>query len=238
MSQAQRDAARRYEVNDAAFVPDTAAVRYWTGFLLADGCLSEQRIGGYLSVCLMLALAPKDAGHIEAFRTFIGSTHPIERTPTCARLRVVNPPLVAPLVARGLTPRKSLTAKLPDEWTSDRDAWRGVVDGDGWLCLKTRRTKRSGDSPRPVLGLTGSAAMVGQFRRFAAGATGREPSVFRNGSVWSCVTHGAAAVEMARVLYHDAPIALPRKAGLAATFPTLPPIRTRRFKPTRKAPSP
>ena len=68
MSQIVRDSSlcqRTCQLNEQAFSKLTPEAAYWVGFLMADGSIVGRSVG--------IALALKDAGHLELFRAFMGS---------------------------------------------------------------------------------------------------------------------------------------------------------------------
>src|SRR5579859_3912965 len=106
---------RPCELNEAAFDDAGEEAMYWAGFLMADGTVFHAR---RTQPVIRLSLNEGDAGHVESFRAFLGSTHKIghgvregfsESQPT-ASLAVASARLVEALARLGVLPRKSFTA--------------------------------------------------------------------------------------------------------------------------------
>jgi transposase-like protein len=65
------DARRAYPLNEHAFDVLTPAAEYWLGVLMADGCVSVDRDR------VVLSLKTSDRGHLELFKSFLGTTKPL-----------------------------------------------------------------------------------------------------------------------------------------------------------------
>ncbi len=192
---------------------------YWVGFLMADGCVSHPPNRG--SPHIIVALSSKDEAHIVSLHHFLGAKVSIQRTPAkmgsrfpsgeMVRLDVVSAQLASDLSRYGVVPRKTSTATVSELLASNRDFWRGVVDGDGSIHIQSRLHYK----PRPVLQLTGSHSLISQFSTFAKSSVGSVsgPTVSK-GSYAHALTCGPA-VRMIRLLYGDCTVALPRKLATA-----------------------
>ncbi len=121
--------SRRKFVDEHVFdVVDTPEKAYWLGFLLADGCVTAH----YGTPVLSLGLGNRDAEHVERFRAFVRSEKKLDRAVGC-KLAFRSPHTAARLKGLGMEPRKSCRERAAAELIDNRDFWRGVVDGDGWL---------------------------------------------------------------------------------------------------------
>ena len=121
---------RDYHVNESFFHSITTEVQaYWLGFIAADG--------GIFNNTLQVALAVKDAQHLELFRDAIESNHPLRSYShgVLSHLLIFSKRMVADLIAHGVTPKKSLTigkvTGIPEPLL--RRFFRGLLDGDGCL---------------------------------------------------------------------------------------------------------
>lgn len=209
-----RESRRRCSLNERAFENLTAPALYWLGFLMGDGYVGGREVGVTLAAC--------DRDHLEQFRTFLGSTHAIRDTPTrsprrtaVCRFTFKSPVIVERLTALGITPRKTQTAAAHPSLLGRRDFWRGVVDADGHV-------GRHGGSAR--LHVAGSLALMTQFRDVLAPIVGRSSTVSRLRNIYQIQFCGPRAVAAIRWLYHDASVALTRKALRAQEITSAPVI--------------
>lgn len=212
-------AHRRYTLDEGVFERDTDEAAYFTGLLMADGCVMHRPHQSVVS----LALQACDCALVEAFRAFLGSDQPIRtqkndrgfsvRGGSLVSLAVSSRRLVASLESRGVVPRKSASARLCDSLAGNPHAWRGLVDGDGWLCYTSAAGRR-----RPIIGLTGSGAVCEQFAAFVGRLTGKSYRLGPNGNVWRVAVSCEPAVVVARELYGQGGVALDRKRLKAEEF--------------------
>lgn len=204
--------SRRYSVNQAAFDELTPETSYWIGFLMADGNVSETLV--------QLRLAEKDAPHIERFRSFLGSNHPIHTqrpTPggygigTGSRILTIHSRrLVTALAMYGVIPRKSLIGKSLG-LENDRDFWRGVIDGDGGLYLR--------NGGRRQLFLCGGRPILEQFQDFLRTIIpGVAATISRNNTILSCRIYNRNADAAVRHIYYDGCVALGRRMAKVQHF--------------------
>lgn len=207
---------KKHNLNESAFASPNEEGRYWIGMLFADGCVTERERRGK-SLCL--SLSGEDRSHVYRLREFLKASAPVEEienpssqwpnaSPSC-RLTVHNRKLIDSLACYGMTPAKSLTARVAI-LEHDRDFWRGVIDGDGWICRR--------DDGRPIVGFCGSKDMADQFREFllrrldgVATTRAGVNKVSHARDHYRFTATGKFAVETARLLYSGASVALPRK---------------------------
>lgn len=224
--------SRRYSLDHGAFERDDPECRYWIGFLLADGWVRFVNRTGIVG----LQLAEIDSCHVESFRRFLKTDVPITRRSGCSRgyksgpavrMDVHSLRLAMSLTRRGVCPKKSHLGSVPADLEDDRDAWRGLVDGDGSLMLNPGGLKKGGITRfRPVLALTGNRTVCGQFADFVRRRVGRRRRgddnllLFHTGS-WRVAVNGLQALRMAEILYADAAVSLPRKQATADAFAAL-----------------
>ena len=181
--------------------PPTSA--YWAGFLLADGCI-HFHLGRYPKVILELGI--EDREHVEKFREFLQAEAGVKvsHKGAAARFEVTSQRLVSDLLSLGITERKSLTATVSPSLENNRDFWRGVIDGDGWLGYN------SGNG-RPHIGLIGTRATIESFQDFC----GIEGTVGTQYKMSTAVYYSRKAAKVARVLYAETKLYLDRKKILA-----------------------
>lgn len=135
-----------YNVNEDVFENiDSHEKAYWVGFLTADGTITGGR--------LKLALATKDINHLESFKKFMKSTHPIliyKQIPSETSMvknkdkeyfygiiGFSNKKLIQDLSKYSVTKRKSFTVKfaqnIPNEYLCSYMA--GLIDADGFITV-------------------------------------------------------------------------------------------------------
>lgn len=211
--------ARKYVIDHHFFdVIDTEEKAYWLGFITADGCVAK----GHL---LTINLKAADAGHLEKLAVALSSDYPVRPSSSgkpCAgvvRWHANSIPLVHALGALGVTPRKSATA-VPWDGPSDlmRHYWRGMVDGDGGMSLRTQRRDTKPNS-QWVVYLCGSRACVEAFARWASeicGSRAQPRPTNHSKSCWEWVTGGNRMARLVvRELYGGCTVSLDRKQALA-----------------------
>lgn len=209
-----RRKGRTYSLNEAAFDTVTEASAYWLGFLMADGCVTEQKGQWRVACCA----SETDGDHILRFRDFLGAGHKISVTaPTPGgkgrkRMHVFTAPsrrLAEAVMRFGVVPRKSHTARVIG-LENDRHFWRGCVDGDGCVTM----TRKEGGW-MPLLLLVGARPLLEQFAEFVKLSIGRSVNVLKAATIFQIRISGSHAAAMLHVLYDDATVALARKAAEA-----------------------
>lgn len=200
------DTKRQYPLDESAFNDPGPEGRYWLGFLLADGSVSTAKGRNTLS----LTLALKDEGHVEAFRAYLGSSIPLYRTKRTKAVAVTisSKRLVAKVAEYGIVPHKSLTATPPACLLSDRDFWRGIIDGDGFLRVDPQNNK-------PMIGCYGSHPVVSAFRDFALTVCDTKASIRPVASIFGYLVSSSPGIDLVTHLYQNATVSLPRKLDIA-----------------------
>jgi hypothetical protein len=196
---------RRYTINHAVFDSDGREVRYWLGFALADCNVASD------GDCFSCNLKRDDRGHLEKLRDFLGSNAPIEDfTNTgfgagkpASRLVIWSKQLCESLSRRGIYPQKSHVAVVPPELAADADFFRGLVDGDGWICWGE-------------MGLTGTKEVCESFLAYVRSFTATRVNVTRNHGQFKVSIRSRSAVRgIYTALYGDCPVVLERKRAAA-----------------------
>lgn len=211
--------AFKYRCDPTAFDVMTPEAMYWLGFIFADGHISRTKYSRVLELCLSRV----DIRHIEKLREFLKSDYPIKPgTRTNTQFKVGDRQLTERLLFLGLG-RESLMRIPSARMVASRDFWRGVVDGDGTICLR-RNTA--------CVGVVGGLTVVNGFATWAREICPRidaqvVPSKESIG-FYSFHTEGHTAVEVITALYGEASVALDRKAALAAIATRLPKTYIRR----------
>lgn len=122
----------KHSVNEKFFDVLTEESSYVLGYVFADGNVCWDPEKSYRS--LTITASEKDKGHLEMLRSLVSSTKPLlysEKTKSY-RMIATSKSLCESLIARGVLPRKSLSAEFPGVPDSMmRHFVRGVIDGDG-----------------------------------------------------------------------------------------------------------
>lgn len=196
---------RKYPIDESAFETVAEESAYWAGFLMADGCVHSSNVS--------LTLQHRDLSHIEKFRDFLKSSHKIstisvkspssdkfypQATYTFSSAKIVNS-----LKIFGITPRKSLTAKVKG-LENNRHFWRGVIDGDGSLGLDKRGNTA-------YISLVGSQYLMKQFLSFVKSIVDTKAKVNQHHSIFAVGLACQKAFDVISVLYNDCNIYLDRK---------------------------
>jgi hypothetical protein len=129
-----------FTINENAFSdvnePECA---YFYGWLLTDGCLRKTKYAHSVSMGLKL----DDREILDSLEMYL---HLNERVKTRSRfykatgktyhqaeIQFQYAPITERLISFGLTERKSTKEVCPKEFLFNRDFWRGVLEGDGYL---------------------------------------------------------------------------------------------------------
>lgn len=204
-----RSGCNKLPVNEFAFSELTPESEYWIGYLMADGCLYADKRSG----SRMLSLTCKDREHVDKFKTFLGSYHKIgTKKPTrgvyggvCYTLTLTSSRICDDLKNYGVTQEKTKNAECIGLQDS-RHFWRGMVDGDGWVCRGR------------ILGLTGTRCICGQFIRFVDRHFPTKATVCRNNSIWKCAFTKKKAHNIGKLLYEDCVVFLDRKKDIVQSW--------------------
>ena len=200
----------KHHLNLAAFAePLSPEAKYWVGFLLADGCISNNK--GYPQISLGLKF--EDAEHVRKFARFVGvleeSVIAFDSFNNFGRnhgvkLSFTGKGLIPQLAKYGVVPRKTKTAAVPPTLGQDPDFWRGLIDGDGSI----RR-----DRGYNYIQLDGTFAIVEGFSDVCYAITGLRPAIIPHASIFRAGLNSAKATKLLKWLYYPGAVALERKAN-------------------------
>ena len=212
----------KYKINHDIFETiDSEEKAYWLGFIVADGNISKDM--------LSISLKWSDLPHLEKFKKFCASEHPIrfvetvvgDKTHQKCRIDIGNKKIVSDLLKLGVTPRKTFTYQcdlsfLPESLV--RHFWRGVFDGDGCIA-KTCENKRGRKGIKWQAMLTGNQFVLDKYDRFIKSYIKTESTVKLNSNAsGKTYYHSVGGIEKIqdylKVLYRDATIYLDRKYDL------------------------
>lgn len=202
---------RKYACNFEAFDTITSESAYWIGFLITDGCIDGR--GG-----VHLQIQDGDREHLEKFRTFLKSEHPIYtihpkkyaksfNSGVACKMSIISKQLSDSLARYGVVQKKSLTMKVVGLENND-DFWRGVIDGNGSIMIKTQSNR-----PYPLLSLcSGSHEFMEQFYAYLISMSPEYKGTIRRGShTWYMLVSGKISVFLIRKLYKTPSASLNRK---------------------------
>jgi hypothetical protein len=201
------------------------ADRYWLGFLMGDGSVSRSDV--------RLNLAAKDRQHVERFARHLGMVVSQVKTRADGRDRryskaevtLSSKMMAERLAALGVKPRKTWSAVADARFAGCRHFWRGFIDADGWLTpFATRTDGISGRLDKAEIGAVShvGSRMLEQLAEFVAAECGRALTVTirsrDSGSTKHVQATGRLGVEVMRLLYADAGVALERKRERAMAW--------------------
>jgi hypothetical protein len=220
---------RKYRLDESVFDAITDESAYWVGFLMTDGCVSYWKTRQPI---VSVGVQERDAAHIDKFRSFLGTDIPVCRfrqSPDSksggrgwmCRIAVSSRMLATALARYGVTPRKSLTAKV-ELLTDNPHFWRGAVDGDGHIYWQKAKNRDGSLRRSPVIGFSsGSVTFATQFAEFCRRTVpGVRANVLtqnrgNNNPIRSVRLSSIGAWKLARLLYTPGAVALDRKAAIA-----------------------
>lgn len=158
---------KKYEVDESIFEEiDTEESAYWLGFIAADGYVS----GGNLAI----RLCERDVGHLEKFRKFIQSTHPVNKYnakikgkehPSCS-IFIYSKKIINDLAKLNIVENKTRSfevPRIPVELL--KHFWRGFFDGDGSISSSTD-PKRGRNVEKFNISITGNRLVVECFEKY------------------------------------------------------------------------
>lgn len=131
--------SRGKTINEEAFLNNNELeCAYFFGWLLTDGNLKETKYAYKVS----LEIGLKDVEILNSLSNYIANGNRIvirHRTKPSGNISSVcsfvfsYELIIKRLIALGLSPRKSTKEVCPDVFLFNRDFWRGVLEGDGYL---------------------------------------------------------------------------------------------------------
>ena len=191
------------EINHSVFDELTSEALYWIGLLYTDGHIESKEHS------VELVQHNSDILHLEKFKVFLGSNRKIKPDHgDCSRLRVNSTKIYNRLVELGFSSCKSWNIKPHELLKNSRDFWRGCVDGDGGIYLKTEKTRSD------TITLCGTLETIFGFIIFLNDnltISSKYPSPTSSENLYQVHYYGQEAKEVARLLYKDATVYLERK---------------------------
>lgn len=187
--------------------PWSTEAKYWLGFLLADGCITEKGILG-------IGLQTKDVNHLEKFSNFLEVKSHIyyHKNKKCVQFQIGAKSCFKELKSYGIVPRKSLIAKPILGLEEDVDFWRGVIDGDGSIFIRDILGYIT-----PVIKIFGTNDIVKGFVDFIYKLTPNKklPKIYPQVNIFQFSIKGHRARYIISKLYYPGCVALDRKMEIA-----------------------
>jgi len=140
---------QKYSINNVFFGEYESVPAYWAGFLMADGYVREKRH------MFGLHLQEQDKHHLENLLECLSSNHKLlyDKNSKAWCVQIYNKNLKEDLQNfYNILPTKSKIATFPTQLPVKcyKDFIRGVIDGDGCICMTTC----------PTLSLVGSTSLL------------------------------------------------------------------------------
>lgn len=182
---------------------------YWVGFLAADGCITD-------TDRIQLSLSVGDIDHITKFKTWLKAEHDISyhKKTNSSKITFTSHKIANILQQLGIGPRKSKTLKVHDALVTNKDFWRGVVDGDGYLRNIVRLRTRNGKthSVHDIgVNLVGSEYVIYQFITFCKTFTKTTATPREHNGAFTVEISGKYCKDILDVLYTGSSVYLQRK---------------------------
>jgi len=199
-------------LREDAFDIITEESAYWLGFIYADGYITNPET--HFTIGMMLQASDKP--HMEKLKEFLKAPQVIREGQTTikgksyphVRIAIGSQKLHNKLQDYGITHNKSYDAKPPELLIYNRDFWRGIIDGDGYIGILKGARKRK------RLQLCGTVDIVEGFKRFMQvnNIATNQVVVKRKGKALHNFQIGDTMAEkVAILLYKDATVYLDRK---------------------------
>jgi len=210
-----KQTSKRYTFNERFFERiNTEEKAYWLGFILADGCISRGKD-------IIIVLKKEDRKHLEKFIENINGNNKIQEIKNnggfngidAVRLAIRSQKMYNDLIKCGITERKSLTAKVPSCIPENfiRHFWRGLVDGDGHICVVN--TQSNGHKYTHLeVGLCGTKNVVYEFENYTKRHINTIAKIRPDKMIWRFSIGGKEnAIQLCSLLYDDSVVSLDRK---------------------------
>ena len=208
-----------YELNECALDSISDEGAYWIGFLMADGWICKNVI--------QIQLKCDDVEHLHRFNKFFGTNRPIIhregkisnykgseiKSGDQVGSKFSSEKLVKILNSYGVTERKSHSADIHG-LESNRNFWRGCIDGDGSMGIYL--PKRKNPKPRPKIMLIGSVSIIDKFKTYCNSiGLGLDCRVCKVGKSFTYTLCGPQCCSLVKDLWRPGDQCLERKRQIA-----------------------
>ena len=204
----------RCSVDHTAFDVLTPEACYWVGLMFTDGTMST---GPRRSPHLSLGLTESDKDQVYGLAAFVKSTYIVSRKePIIGGNGIWNSAAYyhTTFISQRIYDRfkelgyDRLNSNPVAELRNSRDFWRGVVDGDGYVCITNGRA---------LTGLTKGRPLVDAFLDYARSVYPQcRATSYPIKSVFRTQLGGKCAEPVIADMYYAGAIAIKRKAEKAA----------------------
>lgn len=200
----------KFSANEQFFDTWSPEMAYVLGFVYADGSLerNEHMRGWYIRI------GNTDLERIRAIRAILQSEHTVQATErpgthkTYYVLRIGSKKMYESLGRRGVTPRKSLTARCPNVPKSLVGHFvRGYLDGDGCVFLEHGQNASGQKICKrlAVIFTSGSENFLHDLSKLISDCGIAEKPVYNNGGTYKLRYGSRDSISLFELLYHDIP---------------------------------
>ncbi len=190
-------------IHNSYFKTQSPEMAYILGFIAADGCLQDDN-GTRLSIIL----SEKDREHLEKIvncLSYSGELHHSSSNNACY-FNIGSREIFNDLLSYGITPRKSLTLKWPDNLEEKYypDFIRGYFDGDGCIVMHGGNGELS--SPQLCFSVLGTLDFLTEMKKYINHVTKNQKGfiVFKKASnIYNLIFSGnLIPTEFGNIIYY------------------------------------
>lgn len=204
-----RETSKRYTFNENFFEHiNTEEKAYWLGFILADGCVSRGKD-------IIISIKDSDKHHLDKFIKSIEGNNKYQVRQNnrfggiykLANISIRSKKMYLDLNKLNITERKSLIVIPPIIMEPfKRHFWRGVIDGDGHICINNQPPYKSIE-----IGLCGNKPVIEEFIKYIKEALSFEMKLSKDHNIWRTRTSGKKSLRLCALLYDGSTVYLDRK---------------------------
>lgn len=193
----------KYAINENCFMNRSNEAMYWMGLIAADGCVRSNNI--------RVKLHLNDMDTMESLQSFLGTERRIAIDGNCACMSFNSVLIKEALEKENITERKSHTFNPSHNCASDKYFWRGMIDGDGSVMIRSGKYL--------AIMLCGSKYCVSAFERWVKSICDTKANIVNHSSIFKFTVSGRNAEKVADVLYSgDTSFGMKRKMESALKF--------------------